>query len=55
MMRILLGGILILAALAAITAAIVMLAPYIAFVSVVAFLGWVLLRFGDDDDQDKPP
>ena len=42
------------AALAAITAAIVMLAPYIAFVSVVAFLGWVLLRFGDDD-PDKPP
>ena len=41
------------AALAAITAAIVMLAPYIAFVSVVVFLGWILLRY--DDDDDKPP
>ena len=50
-----LGGILIVAALAAITAAIVMLAPYIAFTAVVAFLGWLLLRYDDDDDIDKPP
>ena len=54
-MRILLGGILIVAALAAITAAIVMLAPYIAFTAVVTFLGWLLLRYDDDDDIDKPP
>lgn len=49
LVRILLGGILVIVVVLAISAAIVVMAPYLALTCVAGFIGWLLSR------DDPPP